>query len=46
LLFGLLVGVFILQEQVDLYMLLGSAIVVFAGLYVLYREQLHRADRT
>lgn len=44
LLFGLLVGVFILHEQVDQYMLLGSAIVVFAGLYVWYREQLHRRE--
>ncbi|MCO4837595.1 MAG: DMT family transporter [Oceanospirillaceae bacterium] len=41
LLFGMLVGVFILKEQPDFYMLLGSAIVVMAGLYVLFREQLH-----
>jgi drug/metabolite transporter (DMT)-like permease len=40
LLFGMLVGVFILKEQPDQYMLLGSAIVVMAGLYVLFREQL------
>lgn len=40
LLFGMLVGVFILKEQPDFYMLLGSAIVVMAGLYVLFREQL------
>lgn len=42
LLFGMMVGVFILNEKVDQYMLLGSAIVVTAGLYVLFREQLHR----
>jgi drug/metabolite transporter (DMT)-like permease len=42
LLFGMLVGVFILHEQVDLYMLIGSAIVVMAGLYVLFREQLQK----
>jgi drug/metabolite transporter (DMT)-like permease len=42
LLFGMLVGVFILHEEVDQYMLLGSAIVVMAGLYVLFREQRHR----
>jgi len=40
LLFGMLVGVFILKEQPDQYMLLGSVIVVMAGLYVLFREQL------
>ena len=42
LLFGMLVGVFILNEKVDPYMLLGSAVVVMAGLYVLFREQRHR----
>ena len=44
LLFGMLVGVFILHEEVDQYMLLGSAIVVMAGLYVLFREQRHRVE--
>lgn len=44
LLFGMLVGVFILHEQVDQYMLLGSAIVVIAGLYVWYRERLHHRE--
>jgi drug/metabolite transporter (DMT)-like permease len=39
LLFAMLVGVFILDETIDNYMLLGSAIVVGAGLYVLFREQ-------
>ena len=43
LLFAMLVGVFILNEEVDNYMLLGSAIVVTAGLYVLFREQRHRS---
>ena len=42
LLFGMMVGVFILNEKADRYMLVGSAIVVTAGLYVLFREQLHR----
>lgn len=42
LLFGLLVGVFILNEQLDSYTLLGSVIVVSAGLYVWSREQFHR----
>ena len=42
LLFGMLIGVFILNEEVDQYMLLGSAIVVLAGLYVWFREQHHR----
>jgi drug/metabolite transporter (DMT)-like permease len=37
-----LIGVFILNEEVDQYMLLGSAIVVLAGLYVWFREQHHR----
>jgi drug/metabolite transporter (DMT)-like permease len=36
------VGVFILHEEVDQYMLLGSAIIVMAGLYVLFREQRYR----
>ena len=44
LLFGMMVGVFILHEEVDQYMLLGSAIVVMAGLYVLFREQRHRVE--
>jgi len=42
LLFGMMVGVFILHEEVDQYMLLGSAIIVMAGLYVLFREQRYR----
>ena len=42
LLFGMLVGVFILHEEVDQYVLLGSAIVVLAGLYVWFREQRHK----
>ena len=44
LLFGLMVGVFILHEEIDAFMLLGSAIVVVAGLYVLFREQRHRTQ--
>lgn len=42
LLFGLLIGVFVLHEKIDAYMLLGSAIVVVAGLYVLFRERRHQ----
>jgi drug/metabolite transporter (DMT)-like permease len=42
LLFGMMVGVFILHEEVDHYMLFGSAIVVLAGLYVWFREQRHQ----
>jgi drug/metabolite transporter (DMT)-like permease len=38
----MMVGVFILHEEVDQYMLLGSFIVVGAGLYVWFREQRHR----
>jgi drug/metabolite transporter (DMT)-like permease len=36
------VGVFILHEEVDQYMVLGSAVVVLAGLYVWFREQRHK----
>jgi drug/metabolite transporter (DMT)-like permease len=42
LLFGLLIGVFILHEEVDRTMLLGSVIVVVAGLYVWFRERRHK----
>ena len=35
---GLLAGVFIFQETVDGYTLIGAAIIVASGLYTLLRE--------
>ncbi|MCS5592364.1 MAG: DMT family transporter [Gammaproteobacteria bacterium] len=37
--FGLLVGVFVLGETVDQIMIFGSAIIIFAGLYLWLRER-------
>jgi len=37
--FGLLVGAFVLGETVDQMMIIGSAIIIFAGLYLWLREK-------
>ncbi|MGE4593918.1 MAG: DMT family transporter [Gammaproteobacteria bacterium] len=37
--FGLLVGVFVLGETVDQIMIIGSAIIIFSGLYIWLRER-------
>ena len=44
-LFGLLAGVFIFQETIDGYTLIGAAIIVASGLYTLLREA-HLRRRT
>jgi drug/metabolite transporter (DMT)-like permease len=46
LVFGVLFGLLIWQEAPDRYILLGAAIVIASGLYILYREtKLRRLPR-
>ena len=45
LLWALLLGMLVFGEYPDVYMLIGSAIVIGSGLYTLYRERIKSADK-
>ncbi|MBU4530546.1 MAG: DMT family transporter [Hoeflea sp.] len=45
LLWALLMGVLLFGEYPDIYMIVGSAIVIASGLYTLYRERIKSSDK-